>query len=63
MSTNFNMRCGKCGGLTPLDDAFQDAEGIIVKCKHCNQCLDREKLRLQEHWSEAIKDKQLKLKI
>ena len=62
-SSFFNMHCGKCGGLTPLEEAFQDADAIIIKCKHCGKSWDREKLRLQKHWPEKIKDKQLKLKI
>ncbi|MDD5699524.1 MAG: hypothetical protein PHH77_12995 [Victivallaceae bacterium] len=57
------MRCGKCGGLTPLEKAFLDADGVIVKCKHCGQYVDREKLRFQEYWPEKIKTRQLKLKI
>lgn len=56
------MRCGNCGELTPLDEAFQDADGIIVKCKHCGRCIDREKLRFWRQ-PEKIKYRQLKLKI
>lgn len=56
------MRCGKCGKSTPLLEAYQDAKGIILKCKHCGVCLDIEKLR-KRHFPEEVKDEQLELKL
>jgi ribosomal protein S27E len=56
-----SISCGKCGRLTPFEQALVDKQGILIKCKHCGVVLDREKLFKSKHFPDEIHDRQLEL--